>query len=77
MSATTADFPQSGAGRIALRVIHAICAAWTRYIDNRKRMRDLATLSAMDDMSLKDIGISRLDIRAAIRSKRNSTSTRN
>jgi uncharacterized protein YjiS (DUF1127 family) len=31
-------------------------------------MRELCELRAMDDMSLKDIGITRLDIRAAIRS---------
>jgi uncharacterized protein YjiS (DUF1127 family) len=31
-------------------------------------MRDLATLSAMDDLMLRDIGISRCEIRGAIQS---------
>jgi uncharacterized protein YjiS (DUF1127 family) len=31
-------------------------------------MRDLATLSAMDDMMLKDIGVSRCQVRGAIHS---------
>ena len=32
------------------------------------RTRDLATLSAMDDMMLKDIGVNRCQIRSAIES---------
>jgi uncharacterized protein YjiS (DUF1127 family) len=46
----------------------SICLAWARYLRYRERLCELAELSAMDDMSLKDIGITRLDIRAAMRS---------
>lgn len=41
---------------------------WKRYRERHMRLRELAELAAMDDMALKDIGISRLDIRAALRS---------
>jgi len=41
---------------------------WARYARRRGQLRELRELCAMDDMSLKDLGISRLEIRAAIRS---------
>jgi uncharacterized protein YjiS (DUF1127 family) len=34
----------------------------------RRQLQELRELCAMDDMALKDIGISRLEVRAAIRS---------
>jgi uncharacterized protein YjiS (DUF1127 family) len=54
--------------RFAVRATEAIRRAWTRYASRRRQLRELRELCAMDDMSLKDLGISRLDIRAAIRS---------
>ena len=56
------------ARRLMIPMIEVIRAAWMHYIDNRERFRAFSALSAMDDSSLKDIGISRLEIRAAIRS---------
>jgi uncharacterized protein YjiS (DUF1127 family) len=56
--------------RFVVYVAESIGVAWARYLFRRARSRDLAILSAMDDVSLKDIGITRLDIRAAIRSDR-------
>jgi uncharacterized protein YjiS (DUF1127 family) len=43
-----------------------VLLGWARYLRHRQRMRDLATLSAMDDMALKDIGVNRTEIRRAI-----------
>jgi uncharacterized protein YjiS (DUF1127 family) len=77
MSVMPAEFQQTGVGRFARRVSAAISTAWAHYVHNRNQLRDLAALSAMDDTSLRDIGISRLEIRAAIRSKIDETSMRN
>lgn len=47
---------------------HAIGQAllgWARYLRRRRYRRDLAELSAMDDMMLKDVGVSRCEVRAA------------
>jgi uncharacterized protein YjiS (DUF1127 family) len=49
------------------RVTHAIGMAWRRYLRHRRYLHELGELSAMDDLSLRDVGISRLEIRAAIR----------
>jgi uncharacterized protein YjiS (DUF1127 family) len=48
-------------------MMHAIRTAWRRYLRRRRYLHELGELSAMDDMSLRDVGISRLEIRAAIR----------
>lgn len=48
-------------------VWRAIRAAWMHYRRHRQIRRDLVQLAAMDDLSLRDIGISRMEIRAAIR----------
>ena len=54
------------AHRARTRAIGRMLLGWARYLRHRQRMRDLATLSAMDDLMLKDIGVSRSQIRAAI-----------
>jgi uncharacterized protein YjiS (DUF1127 family) len=41
---------------------------WARRLRRRKYMRDLRELSAMDDLMLKDVGISRCEVRGAIES---------
>src|SRR5690349_19365605 len=56
------------AHRARTRAIGAVLLGWTRYLRRRQRMRDLATLSAMDDLTLRDIGISRCEIRGALQS---------
>lgn len=51
---------------------HAIGKAligWARYFRRRRRMRELRDLSAMDDMMLKDIGVSRSEVRGAIQER--------
>jgi uncharacterized protein YjiS (DUF1127 family) len=48
-------------------MMHAIRTAWRRYLRHRRYLHELGELSAMDDLSLRDAGISRLEIRAAIR----------
>ena len=50
------------------RAIGRVLLGWARFVRRRRYMRDLATLSAMDDMMLKDIGVNRCEIRAAIQS---------
>ena len=50
---------------------HAIGKAllgWARYLRRRRRMHQLHELSALDDMMLKDIGVSRSVVRGAIES---------
>ena len=44
-----------------------IRAAWRNHLLRRRRRRDFAVLVAMDDISLRDMGISRCEVRAAIR----------
>jgi len=61
-------FQTAATPRLAAHAAQAIRTAWARYVSHRQRWRELRELRAMDDMSLKDIGITRLDIRAAIRS---------
>ncbi len=52
----------------AVRAAEAIRAVWARHASRRRQLRELRELCAMDDMLLKDLGISRLDIQASIRS---------
>ena len=68
MSFAGSAFQTAATPRLAARAARAIRTAWARYVSRRRRWRELCELRAMDDMSLKDIGITRLDIRAAIRS---------
>jgi uncharacterized protein YjiS (DUF1127 family) len=44
----------------------ALRAAWRRLLHRHRYQRDLRDLAAMDDRALRDIGISRGDIRAAL-----------
>ena len=50
------------------RAIGMLLLGWARVLNYRQRERDLATLSAMDDMMLRDIGVNRCQLRGAIRS---------
>jgi uncharacterized protein YjiS (DUF1127 family) len=56
------------AHRARTRAIGRVLLGWARYLRRRQRMRDLAALSAMDDMMLKDMGVSRCEVRGAIKS---------
>jgi uncharacterized protein YjiS (DUF1127 family) len=51
------------------RAIGRLLLGWTGFVRHRQYRRDLATLSAVDDMMLKDIGVNRCQIRAAIWSR--------
>lgn len=59
-----------GACALGLRAIITLASMTKRQLNQRRRARDLRELSAMDDVALRDIGLSRLDIRAA-QSKQN------
>lgn len=61
---------------MAARGLASIRAVWAHYRERLLRSRELAELHAMDDIALKDIGISRLEIRVAIRSSTASRSGR-
>jgi uncharacterized protein YjiS (DUF1127 family) len=50
------------------RAIGGVLLGWTHFLSRRQRMRDLATLSAMDDLELRDIGVNRCEIRRAVQS---------
>lgn len=60
----------------ALRVTHVIRTAWQRFLRRRRRLHELGELAAMDDLSLRDIAISRCEIRAAIQSRGDMRSVR-
>jgi uncharacterized protein YjiS (DUF1127 family) len=47
-------------------VAEAAGAAWSSYLRHCRELHGLARLSAMDDHELRDIGISRCEIRAAM-----------
>lgn len=51
-----------------LRAAMAMRDVWTSHVRRRQNICDLARLSAMDDRLLQDIGVSRRQIRSAIRS---------
>jgi uncharacterized protein YjiS (DUF1127 family) len=52
--------------RARSRAIGSLLLGWTRYVRRRQLRRDLAELSAMDDMMLRDVGVSRSQVRGAI-----------
>ena len=52
--------------RARARAIGRMLLGWARYLRHRQRMHDLATLSAMDDIELRDIGVNRCEIRRAV-----------
>jgi uncharacterized protein YjiS (DUF1127 family) len=66
ISLSSIEFQRRSAWRHAWPVIRSIRSVWTRYRRYRRRRRDLAELASMDDRSLRDIGLSRTEIRAAI-----------
>jgi uncharacterized protein YjiS (DUF1127 family) len=68
MSFAPSESQTSATWRAAFRSVGTIRMMWARYVRRRRQLLELHELCAMDDMSLKDIGISRLEIRAAIRS---------
>jgi uncharacterized protein YjiS (DUF1127 family) len=52
------------------RAVGRMLLGWARYIRYRRRRRELAELALMDDRMLRDVGVNRFDIDAAIRSGR-------
>jgi uncharacterized protein YjiS (DUF1127 family) len=56
-------------GGAAYRLIDALQQACSLHLARRKRLRELRELSAMTNIELRDIAISREEIRAAMRSK--------
>jgi uncharacterized protein YjiS (DUF1127 family) len=55
-----------------IRLVDALRKASGLYLAWRKRLQELRELSEMSDIELRDIGISRLEIRAAMRSNAKS-----
>jgi len=66
MSLGSLELQRLSARRHGWRVVRAMRSAWTRYLRHRQRQRDFAQLAAMNDFELRDIGITRDEIRAAI-----------
>ena len=63
--------PPTPVGRVQGTInwlIAALQKTSIRHLAKRKRLHELHELSAMNNIELKDIGISRLEISAAIRS---------
>jgi len=56
------------AHRARTHAIGGLLLGWARYLRRRRYTRDLAELSTMDDMMLKDVGVTRCEVRGAIRS---------
>ena len=55
-----------GFGSLAMHAVKAMHSIRTAYLRRRDRMRAYAELSSFDDLSLRDIGISRTEIKAAM-----------
>ena len=72
MSLWSLELQRVSAGRQVWRLIRS---AWARHLRHRQRQRDLAQLAAMNDFELKDIGVSRDQIRAAIQDETDLRST--
>lgn len=68
MSLAHSGFRANVIAQIAIRAVAGVGTIWVNYGRHLARLRELAELRAMDDTALKDIGISRLAISAAIRS---------
>jgi uncharacterized protein YjiS (DUF1127 family) len=56
------------AHRARTRAIGRVLLGWARFLRRRQVMRDLAELAAMDDMMLRDVGVSRCEVRGAMES---------
>jgi uncharacterized protein YjiS (DUF1127 family) len=67
---------RAGVWRLWWRAKWAVRSLWIRYLRHRQRMSDLAKLATMDDLALRDIGISRMEIRAAMRQGTDLTRSR-
>ena len=67
MSLSSLEFPHTNVWRYIWRATRALRSARMRYRRRQRLRSDLAQLAAMDDLSLKDIGISRTEVRGAIR----------
>jgi uncharacterized protein YjiS (DUF1127 family) len=63
-------------GRILSRASRTVRNAWSNHLRRRRRQRDFAELITLDDLSLRDMGLSRLDIGSAIRSRTDLRSAR-
>lgn len=51
-------------GLILSRASRILRRAWANYLIRRRRRREFAELVTLDDLSLRDMGISRLDVAA-------------
>lgn len=60
-----------GSWRTARRVVRFLRSAWENYRRHRRYLHELAELAAMDDFELRDVGISRGEVRGAVRSGEN------
>jgi uncharacterized protein YjiS (DUF1127 family) len=56
-------------GLILSRASRILRRAWANYLIRRRRQREFAELVTLNDLSLRDMGLSRLDIRSAMRSR--------
>ena len=65
MSLAHSGFRANVIAQIAIRAVAGVGTIWVNYGRHLARLRELAELRAMDDTALKDIGISRIEIRAA------------
>jgi uncharacterized protein YjiS (DUF1127 family) len=57
-----------GVQHVALRAMSALRAVTRRFQRYRRTRRELDELATMDDRMLRDIGLSRCEVRGAIRS---------
>ena len=51
-------------GLILSRASRILRRAWANHLIRRRRQREFAELATLDDLSLRDMGISRLDVAA-------------
>jgi uncharacterized protein YjiS (DUF1127 family) len=63
-------------GTALSRVSRILRNVWASHLRRHRQRRDFVELLTLDDLSLRDMGISRLDIRCAIRSRTDLRSAR-
>jgi uncharacterized protein YjiS (DUF1127 family) len=65
-----------GLGPLAMHAVKAMHSIRMAYLRRRDRMQAYAELSSFDDLSLRDIGISRTEIKAAMHAGNRDASRR-
>ena len=76
MSLASVQSRPAAGWRFARRAVRFVRAIWERNRRHRRYLHELGELAAMNDIDLRDVGISRCDVRGAIQSGEDLRSAR-